>query len=205
MSDIIEEVKQIETAVEEPKAESEVKIDETKPEVKAQETVLTSKEVEYKDFKVPEGFVLDDKVLEKISPIFKEANLSKDVAQKMLDAHMEIVQGLQTKQAEMFEQKQAEIFEQTKTDWLNKVKADKEVGGSNFDESIKTAKLGLTKFASPELIEFLNESGIGNNLEMVKLFNKLGKLTKEDVPGKQGSPSVSRGDIVDRLYPSKGE
>jgi len=42
----------------------------------------------YADFKVPDGYELDKAVAEKISPMFKEMNLSQDQAQKLVDFYV---------------------------------------------------------------------------------------------------------------------
>ena len=65
-------------------------------------------------------------------------------------------------------------------EWIATTKADKEIGGNNFDESLKHAALAIEKFGTPELFEMLDRTGAGNHVEVIRVFGKIGKLMSED-------------------------
>lgn len=99
------------------------------------------------------------------SPLFKEANLTQDQAQKLVSAY----EGSQTKAREAIQAK-----------WATDAKADKEFGGAKFDASSQVAKTAMGRFASPEFVTFLNETGLGNHPEMVRMFYRIGSSIAPD-------------------------
>lgn len=148
----------------------------------------------YADFELPEGMQLDEATLNEAKPIFKELGLNKEQAQKLVELHAKQIQATQ--------QGQVESFNQLKQDWLDQAKSDKEFGGEKFDESVKTARVALNKFGTPELTQLLNETGVGNHPEVIRLMARVGRLTQEDNPGATGAPSAERKDRASILYPS---
>lgn len=60
------------------------------------------------------------------------------------------------------------------------MKADKEIGGDKLTASLSKAQQALETFGTPELKEYLNETGLGNHPELVKAFVKIGKAMSED-------------------------
>jgi len=85
--------------------------------------------------------------------------------------------------AEEQQRNQAGIQE-LKTEW-----------GDKFNANVDTAKAVITKFGgekAAEIQEFLNESGLGNNAQLVRLLSKIGDSILEDRgrrgPGGDGLP-----------------
>lgn len=135
------------------------------------------------EFKAPEGVALDEGAIAVFTPIFKEAGLTQDAAQKMVDT---------------FATFQAERAAKQATDWLEASKADKEIGGTKFAESSALAQVAFAKFATPELKEFVEASGLGNHPELLRMFVRIGKASGEapHVQVREQAPPVSR------LYPN---
>lgn len=146
--------------------------------------------IEYTDFELPEGMTANADLLEKAIPIFKEIGLTQEQAQRLVAL-----------QAEAALAQQDAVIEQVQS-WEASVKADKEIGGDKFEENLGLAKLGLAKIGTPELQQFLTETGAGSHPEVVRAFVRLGRLLKEDNPG-GGEPSAAKKDIVELLYPKK--
>jgi hypothetical protein len=94
-------------------------------------------------------------------------------------------------------------------EWEGLTKSDKEFGGAKFDENMVMAKTALKQFGSPELVKLLNDSGLGNHPELVRVFVRAGKAISEDtfVTGGQSAAGKaqprSQGDYASALYPSK--
>lgn len=149
---------------------------------------------DYADFVAPEGMELDEKVLEEATVLFKDMKLSQEQAQQLVD--------FQAKQVQAITQGQVDSFIQMKEDWAEKSKADSEIGGDKLDESLKSGKLALEKFGTPELMTLMNDFGIGNHPEVIRFMAKVGRLTNEDSPGQTGNPVGKSKTRVEVLYPN---
>lgn len=52
--------------------------------------------------------------------------------------------------------------------------------GAGYDKELETAKVALRQFASDDQINYLRESGLGNDPQLIRLFNAIGKSLNED-------------------------
>lgn len=164
-----------ESKAEEPKKEQAEQEQEKKPEVP-----------EKYDFKLKEGFTLDDNVMSDFTNIIgKEGlGLSQEQGQKLLDYY----QDLQLKSQE----KTIADFEKQKEDWK---KESLEKLGSNFQEHLKHSALLLDKFeGGKEVREMLETTGLGNRIEFINFFNNIGKQFAE------GSPLHSNAKPIERSH-----
>lgn len=125
------------------------------------------------EFKAPEGSELDKEAVAQFEPIARELNLNQEQAQKLVDLYGSKVMPQLMKQ-------QAEVWQKQIADWGDAAKADKEIGGDKFDGNLTRAKQALDKFGTPELREFLETSGMGNNPELIRAFYKVGAAMSED-------------------------
>lgn len=121
------------------------------------------------EFKAPEGREFDAEVITAFSDVAKELNLSNEAAQKMLD-----------KMAPLMESRTAQQIESVKAQWMETSMADKEFGGEKIRENLAVAKKALDQFGSPQLRELLEQSGLGNHPEMIRLMYRAGKAISED-------------------------
>lgn len=140
------------------------------------------------EFKAPEGVQFDDTVIGAFSEVAKELNLPQDQAQKVLD-----------KMAPVMQARQLEQFQAARAAWGEAAKTDKEFGGEHLAENLGVAKKALDTFATPELRTLLDESGLGNHPEVIRMFYRTGKAISEDrfVTGQGGK--TNQGDAR-RLY-----
>lgn len=145
--------------------------------------------VEYTDFSVPEGMEIDADVLGSFKGIAKELGISQEAAQKLIDLQT----GLTQKQAEAT---QAALAAQAQQ-WADTVKADKEIGGERYAQTVETAAKAVEKFGSPELRTLLNESGLGNHPELVKFCHRIGQALSEDTLVQGGTQTAHTMSIVD--------
>lgn len=135
--------------------------------------------------KIPEGVQFDKPYLDRFTTLAKEVGLKSDGAQKLADFYV----AMQREQSE----KQVETI----TKWAEDAKTDKEIGGANFDQNLATAKKAMDRLASPALRELIAASGLGNHVEMIRLFATIGKSISEDKlpgsdPAKSGEPSLEQ-------------
>ena len=125
----------------------------------------------------------------------KALNLTNEQAQKVLDRdHATAAAVVAQQEAEL----KANIVE-----WEKQVKADQEIGGDKMDESLNLSARVLKRFGSDALIKSLNETGLGSNPEVIRLFSKIGRAMSDDqlvVPGSQPTPSDKPTSLVNKFY-----
>lgn len=171
-----------ETTTETVETTSEETTTET-TEVKADEPI------EY-TFELPEGVSMADETLEGLKSLAGDLKLDQESADKVKDLGVEMLKKWETAQSE--------ALEAMRTEWADAAKSDKEIGGAKFDENIAGAKAAMDKFATPELTAFLNESGLGNHPEMIRLFWKLNNQISDDalVSGNPAPQPKTRAEIL---------
>jgi hypothetical protein len=145
------------------------------------------------ELKPAEGFTLDEALLAKAEPVFKELNLTNEQAQKAAD----LFAAIKTQEAA---DSQAAIVKQVE-DWFTAVKTDPEIGGKVFDTTVKHAQAAIGRFASPSLKQFLSDTGLRNHPELVRTFAKIGAAMSEDTIS-TGSSAKEKPDAASRIFPS---
>jgi hypothetical protein len=157
------------------------------PEDKPPETRAPA---EYADFIVPEGMSMDQAQVREFKSFAKEQDLTQEQAQKIL-----AYGGAKIK--EMIEAPY-KTWSETQTKWQEEAKADPEIGGTKFTDSItKAARVFEPGESNPfvktaeealSLRQALFMTGAGNNPAMVKFFVRIGQLLAE--PGHvEGNPN----------------
>jgi len=124
------------------------------------------------EFAAGEGIELDGTAIEAFEPVARELNLTNEQAQKLVDMYPKIIASQ--------EQRQAEAWQQQTEQWAADVKADKDIGGDKLPANLGAAQRAIDQFGSPELKEYLNGTGLGNNPELVRFCVKVGKAMSED-------------------------
>jgi len=154
---------------------------------------------EYTDFSIPDGMELDPDALKSFTPIARELNLTQAQAQQLVDVYAAQLTALQSAQAEAV----AEV----RKGWVEGIKTDTEIGGSALAENVGLAVKALDRFGTPELRKALEESGLGDHPEMVRVFYRIGKAIAEDtIDGGQDTPAGSeQKSHAQILYPDQGE
>lgn len=158
---------------------------------KAEEEAKSKAPEEYADFTLPEGMEVDKDLLAEFLPIAKELKLTQDQAQKLVDIEAKMVA------------KRMDAWNTVVQGWSEATKTDKEIGGDNFDKNVEVAQRALNTFGTPELKTALNQYGLGNHPELIRLMVRIGNAMREDgivLPG--GQPSGNKGEPgrADRLY-----
>lgn len=151
------------------------------------------------ELKLPDGFTVDDAVLGEFRTLATEAKLAPEQAQKLVDFHVRAQESVYAKAQESFEA-------QGKA-WQEAARSDKEIGGREFEATLKNARLALGRFGTPELAQALEQSGMGNHPEVVRLLARVAKATSEDSSaGKhstaQATPATSEDAFLRAMYPT---
>ncbi|ENN8375158.1 peptidase [Providencia rettgeri] len=122
------------------------------------------------EFTASEGQELDKEAIAAFEPVARELGLSNEQAQKIVDVYGSTIMPQIMKQ-------QNEAWQQQTIEWAETIKADKELGSV---ESIGNAQKAMDQFGTPELKQYLNDSGLGNHPELFRIFSRIGKAMSED-------------------------
>jgi hypothetical protein len=125
------------------------------------------------EIKVPEGMTVDAKMLDVLTPVFKELNISQEGAQKLADTYAPYINQL------VETQKTTAVAEFGKMVGEWKAETIKELGNDHAKEIGHAGKF-IDKFGGPELRQVLNETGLGNHIAVVKAFIAAGKAIATD-------------------------
>jgi len=143
----------------------------------------------YTDFTLPEGVELDPLLVDTAVPFFKEANLSQEQAQGMVDAFQKVRES----EAEAFIEKRAA-----------EDKALREELGDQYEPTQKRISGMLARFSkevgaevTAQVAKLLHDDyGIGSNPGLVKLldFAAKGLAIEDNVSGEGGQQGGGKGD-----------
>ena len=149
-------------------------------EKKAENGDEKSKEAEqgapeqYEEFKAPEGLSYDDQFMGTFKHVAKELNLSQKQAQHLLD-----------KCAPVLAQRQVEQIKAVSDQWVERTKADKEIGGTNWTRAASDIARVRDRFGvnadgkiDPDIAEFMS-TPIGNHPGLLKLLARVGRAFGE--------------------------
>lgn len=163
--------------------------DVVKAETKAVETAKQVVPEKY-DLKLTEGSLLKPADLDKIASYAKERGLSNEAAQELTHREDQAVRSFAESQRQQLLSKSQE--------WMKASESDAEIGGVEFKRNVELAKRVVSRFGSESLNKTLNETGLGNHPELVKLLFKIGKSMSADqlvIPGAQPSNKRSIEDV----------
>lgn len=121
------------------------------------------------EFKPPEGMEFDEATIGVYAEAAREAGLSQEAADIVLN-----------KIAPHLAQQQAARLAEARNDWAQQSRADAEFGGEKLDENLAVAKKAVEALASPELKTLLEQSGLGNHPEIIRLFYRAGRSLSQD-------------------------
>lgn len=143
---------------------------------------------------MPEGVKVDQELLDALGPKFAAKNLTTREAQELADEFTKIQQDRAVKQAEG--------WANTITKWADDAKADKDIGGDNWDATVAASTRAVNKLGTPALKEYLNASGGGNHPELIRFMSKVGAMIREDNPASGGAGGSSKpADAAHVLFP----
>lgn len=141
----------------------------------------------YADFEGGDGKAIPAASLGGFTEVAKELGLSQAKAQKLVSALRPTVDGYINQSAEKYGR-----------EWAEQVKADKELGGADFDKKLAVAVSAYKNFSTPELQKMLEATRLGNHPEVIRMFYRIGTAMSQDtgVAG-SGAPVSKR-----RIYPN---
>lgn len=129
------------------------------------DTALAGAPEKYEEFKVPDGFKLDEAVTTEVNGLFKEMNLSQAQAQKLVDFYT--AKTLETAQAPY------KAYLNMREGWVKEVQADPVIG-KNLEAVKTTVSRALDSLGDPKLTtefkEAMNITGAGDHPAFIRAF-----------------------------------
>lgn len=143
---------------------------------------LPSKEEEYKvEFK-------NEKMQAELGDKFKKAAFSAGVLPSQAQ-----------KLAEWMEAYNSEVLsshqEQRKQQFSEELNGLKKEWGGAFDKNVARARAVVAKYADESTVEYLEKTGLANDIQLVRMFAKVGELLKEDEVAQTGGVAGISGSL----------
>lgn len=140
----------------------------------------------YEDFKVPEGFTLDEEVAKDAGALFKKHGLSQTAAQELVDFYVK-----QTKEA--FDAP-FNAYQDKRQEWRDQINSDPEIGGSRLNGVKASIGKLINSFGSNKVAEGFREAmdytGAGDNPDVVRGLYALSRLLTEGGAVRGNGPSA---------------
>jgi hypothetical protein len=136
----------------------------------------------------------DTEVMTAYEGVARELDLSQKDAQMLIDRVAPVVDARLTAK-----------IEAVHNEWQQATRTDKEFGGDKLPENLAVARKFLDRFAPPALRELLDQPGIGDHPDFIRMIVRAGKVLMSDkfVAGSGGvGPSNSEEAILAKLYPT---
>lgn len=149
------------------------------------------------NMKASENAVLKEDMMEAFRKTAYDNRLLPDQAQAMFDF-------LNNHTSSEVERMQASQQEES----LAKINSLKEEWGEAFEQNVHSAKLAVDEFGGEDLKAYLNETGLGNDPNIIKVFNEIGKkFFAEDSFKGESKPaySLSPDDASKRIGEIQGD
>lgn len=160
--------------------------------------------IKAEDIKVtlPEGVTLDEKTMGEFKSVVADANLTPtERAQKLVDLHVGALKAAA--------EGPYKLWGDTQSKWQGEVKADKEIGGTNFDTMRSTIAKTITDVMGKDAKDVFDAfafTGAANNPAIVRLMYRMGKAFTEGGSVAGGALAEGKGtDFKSRvaaMYPS---
>ena len=147
----------------------------------------------YEAWSVPDGYELDQGLVDEASPIFKELGLSQEASQKLVDFY--------AKHALATNKEVMDAWTATRTEWRESMKTDPDLGklvgkDGNFGPDsplIQTVNRALDGLQNPKLVSdfkaAMDLTGAGDNPAFVRVLHALASKVTEGTSYAKGDPA----------------
>lgn len=189
----MEAVEQEQTPVtEDPAQPADAPILGEAPEAQVEETPEVQKTPADYKLTAPDGSNVSQERIDEIAAYAAERGLSEEQAQDIVKFEADAVSQFATQQQEKFKEMRGE--------WVEQLRKDPQYGGDNFTKTCEQAKRALNRFATKELKEYLNQTGFGDNNQLVITFARIGAQMSEDTLVTGAHMPASQSKSVEELF-----
>ena len=131
---------------------------------------------DYSGIELPENYCYDEALLNEFNELAGKYNLSQKSANELMSMAVKLTQLMGTNYSKTMAELQRQQIENYKRNLLN----DREIGGANFERTMRTANVAYTQFADNEVRNLLAQTGLNCHPKVVKMFYNIGKRMQND-------------------------
>ena len=118
---------------------------------------------------LPEGMTLDEGTMHELGAVCREHGLSQKVFSSIVE-----------KMSPVLEQRQAERLEGLRRQFLEEGRADPEMGGARWKETMSGARAAYRKFASKDAQKLLQATGLDCHPAIIRMFRDINSQISDD-------------------------
>jgi len=139
---------------------------------------------------MPEDAVLEASAIERTTAFAKATGLSPEAAQKALEHANGEVAAYRDQQTEAWNTL-------TRETWVTEAKHDPEIGGEKLTGAVTDAKRFLEAFGDPEIRQFLENTGFGNNKLVIRMLARaMKRMANDKLPTGSGGTPKSDAEVL---------
>ena len=153
---------------------------------------------DYSEVQLPEKYGYDENLLNEFNELASKYNLSQKSANELMTMAVKLTQLTD----ENILKTQEEQHRQTIQDYKRTLVNDREIGGANFEKTMKTANMAYTQFADEQVQELLQQTGLNCHPQVVKMFYNIGLKMQNDVIYGANAAAVQKENREDILFPT---
>jgi hypothetical protein len=154
------------------------------------------------ELQLSENSLLDDEAVKQVEEHAKKHGLSQEAAADALKLKEQAVSEYQDFLDRTALDRAEETVKENKKAWLSDAKADPDIGGDNFNETVARANKYLKAYGDKETFEVFKKSGMGNHKVVLKLLSKGASHLMSDSFDNETTPAEGEEDFLDAMYPS---
>jgi hypothetical protein len=144
------------------------------------------------DLKLPDDALVGADWMERTVALARERGLSAEQAQAVLEHGNSAVMH--------YQDAQSAATKSIVDGWAKEAENDKEIGGPAFAKNVEYAKRVVDRFGTDAFRAALNDSGLGNHPELLRVFSRIGRLIAEDATvlggGRPSAPPKSQAEVL---------
>lgn len=145
---------------------------------------------EYEDYILPDGATADPELKAEFDPLVRELGLSQKGAQRLVEFKSKL------------DQAQLKLWNDHLNELSKKAKADPEIGGIRYNESMNAARRVVGQFGNENFRKMLRETGVARHPEMIRFLANIAKRTGETPALGEGGGAVTEKPLHELLYGS---
>lgn len=153
---------------------------------------------DYSEIQMPEKYTYDEILLNEFNELAGKYNLSQKGANELMSMAVKLTQLTDENILKAQEEQHRQTIENYKRTLIN----DREIGGANFERTMKTANIAYTQFADEQVQQLLQETGLNCHPQVVKMFYNIGLKMQNDVIYGANAAAVQKENREDILFPT---
>lgn len=150
---------------------------EVNPDINIEESYFGRPErYDYSGVLLPDNYCYDETLLNEFNELAGKYNLSQKSANELMSMAVKLTQLTGDNYFKTMAEQQRQKTEDYKHNLIN----DRQLGGANFERTMRTANIAYTQFADEEVQNLLAETGLNCHPKVVKMFYDIGRRMQND-------------------------